>query len=497
MIASSLLIGASLMKPLTFARTTHILAGLFSSLTFIYMFRYGFSYLDFVINIILLATTLLFSRDLLRVITPYLLYGFVALHIHQAYGDTMIHFEVFILLACTTIYNDWKIVFHCLVAAAVHHLLFYYLQFNTASGVFIFPPGSQFIMAIEHCLYAVLQAGVSIYGSLSLSQNLKKLKYVEDTVDYMVKNERLLLDVELDEQGEFEQKFNQIVIRLRELSDTQSATIESLSQVSTELIRDIDSINLELSSHAVNTELVATAVEELGTSFDTVATSTSECSTNAEKANLISQGSLTEVEKCHSGLDQLTNLANETQSIIYRVTDDTRQISSVLETIANLSEQTNLLALNASIESARAGEAGRGFAVVADEVRQLAQRTDASLDHIKGSLSQLSSSVDTSTAKVAEMLDSASQITTWLDVLLVGYRDISANVTTVNDEMYQVSSAVTQQNTALSQISGNMADLNSSSQSVTAKMESQRQSIRDLQHEIHLLERVSSKLEWK
>lgn len=112
------------MKPLTFARTTHILAGLFSSLTFIYMFRYGFSYLDFFINIILLATTLLFSRDLLRVITPYLLYGFVALHIHQAYGDTMIHFEVFILLACTTIYNDWKIVFHCLVAAAVHHLLF-------------------------------------------------------------------------------------------------------------------------------------------------------------------------------------------------------------------------------------------------------------------------------------------------------------------------------------------------------------------------------------
>ena len=313
----------------------------------------------------------------------------------------------------------------------------------------------------------------------------------------MVKNERLLLDVELDEQGEFEQKFNQIVIRLRELSDTQSATIESLSQVSTELIRDIDSINLELSSHAVNTELVATAVEELGTSFDTVAISTSECSTNAEKANLISQGSLTEVEKCHSGLDQLTNLANETQSIIYRVTEDTRQISSVLETIANLSEQTNLLALNASIESARAGEAGRGFAVVADEVRQLAQRTDASLDHIKGSLSQLSSSVDTSTAKVAEMLDSTSQITTWLDVLLVGYRDISANVTTVNDEMYQVSSAVTQQNTALSQISGNMADLNSSSQSVTAKMESQRQSIRDLQNEIHLLEEVSSKLEWK
>jgi len=279
------------------------------------MFRYGFSYADFTVNTALAIAILVLNREPLKVLIPYLLYGYVALHIHQAYGDTMLHFEVFILLACTTIYNDWKMVFHCLIAAATHHIAFYYLQFHTAVGLYIFPPGSPFMMAIEHCLYAIFQAGICIYGSLSLSQSLQKLSYIENTVDNMVQDDRLLLNIELNHHGEFEQKFNQIVLRLRELSETQSAALDSLTQISSSLMTDIDSINHELSSHTVNTELVATAVEELGTSFDTVTSATSECSVNADKANKISQSSLSEVEKCHGGLEQLTALANDTQQI--------------------------------------------------------------------------------------------------------------------------------------------------------------------------------------
>lgn len=69
----------------------------------------------------------------------------------------------------------------------------------------------------------------------------------------------------------------------------------------------------------------------------------------------------------------------ETRSIVSGVLS---QVSSMAESLRDISEQTNLLSLNASIEAARAGQHGAGFAVVATEVRELADRSSKSTDEI-------------------------------------------------------------------------------------------------------------------
>lgn len=96
-------------------------------------------------------------------------------------------------------------------------------------------------------------------------------------------------------------------------------------------------------------------------------------------------------------MDEIAAYSDRTNQSIDVLINRAKDISSVLNVIADISSQTNLLALNASIEAAQAGEAGRGFAVVAEEIRKLANGTRKSA----GEIEQLIESINRDTEKAS------------------------------------------------------------------------------------------------
>ncbi len=194
-----------------------------------------------------------------------------------------------------------------------------------------------------------------------------------------------------DELGEVAHWFNIFVGKLQQLMGDIKGSTDSLTGSARQLSQIAEKSNTEITEQQMQTDQLATAINEMAAAVQEVAHNTKQAATTADKANQEASNGRSIV---NGNIDAMDNLANEIQkasAVIHQLQSESNEIGGVLDVIKGIAEQTNLLALNAAIEAARAGEQGRGFAVVADEVRTLASRTQESTQEIQNMIERLQS----------------------------------------------------------------------------------------------------------
>lgn len=207
------------------------------------------------------------------------------------------------------------------------------------------------------------------------------------------------------------------------------------------------------------TDLVATAMNEMSATVDEVAQNTGLAAESASAADQAASKGVEIAIQTKKDIDELVSDVDNASEVISKLEAESQNIGVVLDVIKSIAEQTNLLALNAAIEAARAGEQGRGFAVVADEVRTLASRTHTSTKEIEEMIIRLQGGVNDSVSVMQVALDKGKQGSKQVDSTLEALNEIMDAVSRINDMNSQIATAAEEQSQVANEINRNIVNI--------------------------------------
>lgn len=247
------------------------------------------------------------------------------------------------------------------------------------------------IMAITAGIVLILLLGAWAISN-SITKPIQSIANLMDDVSNGTGDLSKRLAVEgKNELAHFAKGFNVFVEKIAAIVSQVMSSNQTVVNHSRQLSNVIDATVKRTDQQLSETEMLASATNELSYSLTGVSERAQNTANAAKSAQSAAEHSQEAMSSNICSVNQLSETLLNTQGEVETMENFSNKVSQVLEVIVGIAEQTNLLALNAAIEAARAGEQGRGFAVVADEVRTLAQRTQQSTTEIHDIVSNLQS----------------------------------------------------------------------------------------------------------
>ncbi len=282
-------------------------------------------------------------------------------------------------------------------------------------------------------------------------------------------------DSRADELGDLARGFNRFLGSQRDMIADVLGTSERLRTTVGHVAKVVDNTAERAGRQQEMTDMVATAVHEMGLTVQEIARNAGSAAEASQSARDEALQARDVVGRSIAHIEGMSVEIGSAAGAVTELADQVGSIDQVLAVIRGISEQTNLLALNAAIEAARAGEMGRGFAVVADEVRTLAQRTQASTDEIQKMIGRLKQGAETAVASMH-----SGQAATGTGV--ASSQRTGASLTAITDQVerisdmnHQVATATEEQTAVTEEINRNVQGISDLARATAGEVRSGRE----------------------
>lgn len=157
-------------------------------------------------------------------------------------------------------------------------------------------------------------------------------------------------------------------------------------------------------------------------------------------------------EAVSHAMQTITGSIRSTSERIDHLAESSREIGTIVDTIADIAKKTNLLALNATIEAARAGEAGRGFAVVASEVKALSDQTSGATESIRANIARLQQEMRNTVEIMQNGCEDVARGEQSIADLTASMTLIDEQVRAIDERMSNIATILEEQDSAASEV---------------------------------------------